>query len=108
MESCQSSAPSQPSENRRFERYDFRAVATATILPVPIFEGEPQECFVMTRDLSRGGLSFLHPKRLAIGQQIELSFDDGREFAVNVRWIEQLEKRKFLIGCGFLKTGRSS
>jgi hypothetical protein len=95
-------------EARRFQRYYFRTLATATIQPLPLLGGEVQECFVMTRDLSRGGVSFLHPKRLAMGQRVELAFDDGRNFTVSVRWIQKLEKRKFVIGCGFIKIDDSS
>jgi hypothetical protein len=95
-------------EARRFERYYFRTLATATIQPPPLLGGEVQECFVLTRDLSRGGLSFLHPKRLALGQRVDLAFDDGCRFTVSVRWIQKLEERKFVIGCGFVKVGDGS
>jgi len=92
-------------EARRFERYYFRTLPTATIQPPPLLGGDVQECFVLTRDLSRGGLSFLHPKRLALGQRVDLAFDDGCRFTVSVRWIQKLEERKFVIGCGFVRVG---
>jgi hypothetical protein len=95
-------------EARRFERYFFRTLATAMIQPLPLIGGETQECFVMTRDLSRGGISFLHPKRLALGQRVDLSFDDGRHFILSVRWVQKIEKRKYVIGCGFIRTGETS
>ena len=95
-------------EERRFQRYFFRTLATAIIQPLPLLGGEAQECFVMTRDLSRGGLSFMHPKRLALGQRVDLAFDDGRHFTVSVRWIQKLEERKFVMGCGFIKINDGS
>ena len=59
-------------------------------------------CYVLTRDISRGGVSFLHPKKLALGQRVDLAFQDGRELIVRVRWIRELARRCFLIGCKFV------
>ena len=42
---------------------------------------DTQECYVLTRDISRGGVSFLHPKKLAIGQCIELAYYGGLTYA---------------------------
>jgi hypothetical protein len=89
-------------DGRKFPRFYFRTLATATIHPVPVLGMDVQECYVLTRDLSRGGVSFLHPKKLALGQRVDLAFQDGRELIVHVRWIRQLARRCFLIGCKFV------
>src|SRR5947208_2608825 len=94
--------PTKDGDGRAFPRYYFRTLATATIHPVPVIGTETQECYVLTRDLSRGGVSFLHPRRLVLGQRVDLTFEDGRELLVRVRWIKPLEKRCFLIGCRFI------
>src|SRR6185295_11860855 len=90
-ESCreQQRAPVPSSgEDRDFPRFYFCTLATATIHPVPVIGPSLQECYVLTRDLSRGGISFMHPARLVIGQKVDLTFEDGREFTVTVRWIK--------------------
>jgi hypothetical protein len=94
--------PIADGDGRDFPRFHFRTLATATIHPVPVLGTETHECYVLTRDLSRGGVSFLHPKKLALGQRVDLAFQDGRELNVRVRWIRQLAHRCFLIGCKFV------
>ena len=94
--------PTADGDGRKFPRFYFRTLATATIHPVPVIGTETLECYVLTRDLSRGGVSFLHPKKLALGQRVDLAFQDGRELIVRVRWIRELARRCFLIGCKFV------
>src|SRR2546423_6212871 len=89
--------PTKVGDARRFERYYFRTLATAIIHPVPVIGVETQECYVLTRDISRGGVSFLHPKKLAIGQRIDLTFQDNKELCVRVQRVRQLAPRCFLI-----------
>jgi len=96
--------PIADGDGREFPRFHFRTLATATIHPIPVLGTETHECYVLTRDLSRGGVSFLHPKKLAHGQRVDLGFQDGREFKARVRWIRQLANRCFLIGCKFITT----
>jgi len=91
---------------RRFERYDFRALATATIHPVRPTE-KLQVCYVMTRDLSRGGLSILHPVPLAKNQQIDVELSDGRRFTLAVQWTKRLDLRCYCMGCRFVAVNRS-
>jgi hypothetical protein len=94
--------PTADGDGRTFPRFYFRTLATATIHPVPVIGTETLECYVLTRDISRGGVSFLHPKKLVLGQRIDLTFQDGRELIVRIRWIRQLARRCFLIGCKFI------
>jgi hypothetical protein len=100
--------PTKESDGRNHPRFYFRTLATATIHPIPIIGTESQECYVLTRDLSRGGISFIHPKRLVMGQRIELAFEDGKEYNVNVQWVKKLAARCFLIGCKFLAKSKAN
>src|SRR5947208_3982132 len=93
--------PTDAGDNRKFERFYFRTLATAKIHPVPVIGTEMIECYVLTRDISRGGVSLLHPKKLAIGQRVELAFQDGEEILVRVQRVRELASRCFLIGCRF-------
>src|SRR5438874_2518372 len=93
--------PTKVGDARMFERFYFRTLATATIHPVPVIGVDTQECYVLTRDISRGGVSFLHPRKLVVGQRIELAFQDGKEVAVRVQRVRQLARRCYLIGCRF-------
>src|SRR5437762_12709733 len=89
-------------DGRRFPRYYFRALAVATIHPPVGREDEPvQTCYVLTRDLSRGGVSILHPVPLFQSQRVDLTLSDGRTFTLAIRWIRQLERTCYLIGCRF-------
>ena len=87
-ERCYAPVPSTDDDGRKFPRFYFRTLATATIHPVPVLGTETHECYVLTRDISRGGVSFLHPKKLALGQRIDLAFQDGKELSVRVHWVK--------------------
>ena len=88
------------SEGRRHPRYYFRTLATATIYP-PVGQEEkgPHTCFVLTRDLSRGGVSFLHPVPLFQSQRVDLEFPTDQKLSVEIKWIRRLEQNCFLLGC---------
>ena len=87
------------SENRRSQRYSFRARARAIVFPVQQ-ETEPLDCEVMTTDISRDGLSLLHRKQLFPGQQILLVLNDSTRL-VEVRWCSQAWAGLFTTGCFF-------
>jgi hypothetical protein len=93
--------PSQGGDGRVFPRFYFRTLATAIIHPVPGVGMETQMCYVLTRDLSRNGVSFMHPKALDVGQRIEMVFQDGKEITAKVQQTRQLAPRCFLVGCRF-------
>jgi hypothetical protein len=105
VEQCQKSEGPTRGDCRQFPRFYFRTLATATIHPVPGVGSETLECYVLTRDLSRCGVSFLHPKRLSSGQRIDLAFEDGRELIVSVKRMQRLAPRCYLIGCKFVCAG---
>jgi hypothetical protein len=91
-----------PPENRKFHRHDFRMLATAMIHPPKGRENEPAYmCFVLTRNVSRGGICFLHPTPLFHSQRIDLELSDGRKFTLAIRWVTRLEHGRYVIGCRF-------
>lgn len=101
--------PLASNEARKHQRYYFRALATATIHP-PAGETDarPQVCFIMTRDLSRSGISVMHPVPLFQSQRIDLEFADGRKLAVEIQWIRKLETNLYMMGCQFVQPSGGS
>jgi hypothetical protein len=95
-------APVPTSDSRKTQRFTYRTLATAVIHPLPGIGAETQHCYVLTRDLSQTGISFMHPRKLEVGQRIELAFRDGKEVEVKVQRFCQLAPRCFLIGCKFI------
>src|SRR5205814_1132564 len=102
---CDSSGTTIPEgrpENRKFRRHDFRTLAIATIHPPNGREHEPvQMCYVLTRNVSRGGICILHPTPLFHSQRIELELSDGRKFSLAIRWVTRVEHGRYVIGCRF-------
>ncbi|MBW8884723.1 MAG: PilZ domain-containing protein [Planctomycetia bacterium] len=89
-------------DNRKFRRHDFRTLAIATIYPPNGRENEPPYmCFVLTRNVSRGGLCILHPTPLFHSQRIDLELPDGRKFTLAIRWVTRMEHGRYVIGCRF-------
>jgi hypothetical protein len=92
------------SEAREFPRYAFRGRAKAVILAAPDQPGsEPDECEVLTTDLSRGGLSLLLKKQLKPGQQLVLVLNDSN-CLVEVCWSCRVWGGLYSAGCRFLGT----
>jgi hypothetical protein len=101
-ESSATPTPSGAGDKRQHDRYYFRALATAVIHPPAGPRNRlPQLCYVLTRDLSRAGISFLHPVALTMGQRVELELSDCRKFTVVVIWIKQWDRNCFCMGCKF-------
>jgi hypothetical protein len=103
MEKPGNLTPVGAGHSRRFERYYFRALATAVIYPAAGQKNQtPQLCYVLTRDLSRGGVSILHPVPLCKGQRLDLELTDGRKYTLSVQWIKRLDRHCFCMGCCFV------
>jgi len=106
-------------EARRFPRVSFRGRARAIVFPLanhakaskkknPAKEinakeinAEPQECEVLTTDVSRGGLSLLYRKQLRPGQQILLLLDQTSRL-VEVCWCCRVWAGLYAAGCQFI------
>ena len=54
------------------------------IVPLGQEDQPVQTCYVLTRDLSRGGVSILHPAPLFQSQRIDLTLSDGRSFTLAI------------------------
>ncbi len=91
---------STSSDDREHMRYPFRGRAKAVIFP-HAKEGLAEEWEVVTTDISRGGISILHRKQLAPGQQVMLVLNDAQRF-VEVCWCCQVWQGLFAAGCQFL------
>ena len=96
--------PTTWDEARRFPRFYYRTRAAATIHPLAGSVGQMlQQCTVLTRDLSRGGLNLLHSEQLFPGQQIDVTLTDGPARRVEVKWCRRLAVRCYSAGCRFVK-----
>jgi hypothetical protein len=98
----QARQPPRWDDGRRYPRFPFRARVEATILPLEGNEGQgPEQCAMLTRDLSRGGINLLHSDQLFPGQRIEI-FLNGMQRCVEVRWCRRLANRCYSAGCRFV------
>jgi hypothetical protein len=98
--SAESKAPASEG-TREHMRYPFRGRAKAVFLP-QTKDGLAEEWEVVTTDISRGGISILHRKQLAQGQQVMLVLSDEQRF-VEVCWCCQVWPGLFAAGCQFLR-----
>jgi PilZ domain len=91
-----------PTETREHPRYPFRGRAQAVVFPPEDRQTEePQECEVLTTDVSRSGLSLLHRKQLYPGQQILLVLN-GANRLVEVCWCCRVWSGLYSAGCRFV------
>ena len=91
-------------EERRFPRFSFRSCLHATVYPAPGNpSAEPRHCQVLTRDLSRGGMSLLHKEQLFPQQIIDVVLQDGLVRRLEVMWCRRLGAGCFSAGCRFIK-----
>jgi len=94
-------AAATPDDYREYHRYAFRGRANAVIFPKDKTSGVAEEWEVVTTDLSRGGVSIMHRKQLATGQQVMLVLDNAKRY-VEVCWCCQVWQGLFAAGCRFL------
>jgi PilZ domain-containing protein len=93
--------PVVPGDVRRFPRFYFRSCAEATIHPLG--KGEPSRVFVLTRDLSRNGLSILHSRQLFPGQRLDLVLNGEQPRPVEVVRCKRVTDGSYVIGCRLLR-----
>jgi hypothetical protein len=89
-------------ERRRHPRFYFRACAEAKIYPFGPQDAPPKQCFVVTRDLSRGGVGIVHGEQLFPGQRIDLVINCVSRSVVVV-WCRRLVDQRYTAGCRFIK-----
>jgi PilZ domain-containing protein len=97
--------PTIANDSRRFPRFYFRSCAEAVIHPLRGEEdATPTQCFLLTRDLSRGGVGLVHCKQLFPGQRIDLTLNGAALRPVEVVWCRRWTRSRYIIGCRFVAT----
>jgi hypothetical protein len=90
---------------RRFPRFYFRSCAEAVIYPLSIKqEATPAQCFVLTCDISRSGLSLLHSVQLFPGQKVDIILNGDPPRPLEVVWCRRLADHRYAVGCRFRRT----
>jgi len=89
---------------RRHPRFYFRSCAEATVYPLAAAESTPPtHCFVLTRDLSRSGLSLMHNAQLFPGQRMDIVLNGQAPRPVEVVWCRRMAPGRYAVGCRFSK-----
>ena len=86
---------------RQFPRYFFRFCFTAKVQPGR-FNAEGGQHLLLTRDVSRGGLSVVHSEQLFPGQRLVVALNDAPR-TVEVQWCRKAAPNRYLAGCRFVK-----
>jgi hypothetical protein len=102
--------PTAWDDHRRFPRFYYRSCAEAIIHPLRSSKTATRcQCFLLTRDLSRGGLSIIHTEQLFPGQKLDVVLNGNAPRAVEVVWCRRWSNNRYAIGCRFLgPTGEAS
>jgi hypothetical protein len=108
--------PTTVDERRRFARMDLRTFGALQYRQTfPVLDRMPGWHRVYTKDLSRGGLGFLHSEQLYPQEQMflllpaestETTISRGQKFIVEVRRCRRLGNRCYQIGCCFVRSRR--
>jgi hypothetical protein len=93
--------PAVMDDYRQFPRYYFRFCFTAKIKANRHQAAERQH-LLLTRDLSRGGLSVVHTEQLFPGQRLVVELNDAPR-TVEVQWCRRAAPQRYLSGCRFVK-----
>ena len=97
--------PTGPSDVRRFPRFYFRSCAEALVHSLGAKNNEtPVHHFVVTSDLSRGGLSLLHKDQLFPGQRLDIILNGEAPRRMEVVWCRRIGMARYAIGCRFVKS----
>ena len=95
--------PTVWNDNRRFPRFYFRSCAEAIIYPLRGDDAPaPTQCFLLTRDLSRGGVSLVHCRQLFPGQRVDVLLNGEPPRQVEVVWCRRWTHNRYVIGCRFI------
>jgi hypothetical protein len=88
-------------DSRRFARFYYRTCAEALIHPPVGEQSEATKHYVLTRDLSRGGVGIIHSEQLLPGQRIEIFLDGKPARSAVVVWCRRVGEKCYSIGCRF-------
>lgn len=95
------SGPLPPIYNdaRRFPRFYFRTCAEALIYPLGDGPSEPKKHYLLTRDLSRGGVGLIHSEQLLPGQRLDLLLEGKPPLFTRVVWCRRVGEKCYAVGC---------
>lgn len=103
------SLPTIPDERRRHARTKVRVSAALKYRQsLPALPRETKWHKVVVRDISRGGISFLHGRQLFPTEQLTLVMPDCRPRRIEVKRCRCIKKSLYEIGATFIKEFRSS
>jgi hypothetical protein len=89
-------------DKRRFPRFYYRSRTQALVFPVcAVHELSAAACSVLTRDLSRNGVSVVHSEQLFPGQRIDLTLSDGQIRTMTVTWCRRIADGRYYAGGQF-------
>ncbi len=92
-------------DQRRYPRFACRGVhgraALELFQSLPAVPRKQLACRIVTLDLSRGGLRFLHSEPLFAGERMRVTFPNGKRRYLQVKWCRRLGERCFAIGTDF-------
>jgi len=95
--------PTAWDDHRRFPRFYYRSCAEAIIHPLRSAKNAQRcQCFLLTRDLSRGGLSLVHSEQLFPGQKLDVILNSEAPRSVEVVWCRRWSNNRYAVGCRFL------
>lgn len=101
--------PTAWDEHRRFPRFFFRSCAEAIIYPLRSEKSSSVRTqFILTRDLSRGGMSIIHTEQLFPGQRLEVILNCESPRLLEVVWCRRWSHGRYCIGCRFISSGETA
>ena len=96
--------PPAPNDQRRFPRAIFRSVAALWHRQtIPALPRENQWYKVYTRDLSRGGLGFLHSEQLYPSEILAIVLPDGQPRGIRITRCLRLGEKCYEHGASFVE-----
>jgi len=88
---------------RQYPRTELCGVACATIHPKEGEGGGPQQCAVLTRDVSLAGFGIALPRLVQPRQRIDLDVE-GKRFECEIVWCRDVQFGFYIAGCRLLVT----
>jgi hypothetical protein len=96
--------PSVPDDRRRFARNCLHAVAALQHrTSLPALSRETAWYKVVTCDLSRNGIRFLHGEQVFPTEQMSLVLHDGKERYIEIARCRRLGENCYEVGASFIK-----
>ena len=96
--------PTWPGDKRRFRRYHFGDYAALQYCQTFPALHRPNTWYrIITKDVSRGGLSFLHGEQLFPRERMRVVFPEQGLVTIEIVWCARLEERCFQSGSRFVE-----